>query len=100
MEQNIFDRDEALERAMLESCLLFDKRKKTGKRELLLPKKILSHRLKGDFTTIDGAISFMKNRQHFDIDEIQIKNAIKNLSDNNFLELKDNGDLILMRIRS
>lgn len=90
-----FQKDKALEEAMIKTCLLYDT-SSTIHRESVFQKKLLSCLFLGLYDTADKAVQLLKSEMPYDtIDRGKVDAAINKLVKDNFVQRDEEGKISL-----
>ena len=97
MNNNIWQNDEAVETAMLKSCLLFSGRNIKNNRAIILQKKILSLLIQGKVKEASEVekFCFVGETEQIENKELACESAIKTLQSQGFIDVNSNGTISL-----
>lgn len=99
LNDNIWQNDEAVETAMLKSCLLFSGRNIKNNRAIILQKKILSLLIQGKVKDVSDVkeFCFIGETEQVENKELVCESAIKTLQNQKFIDVNTDGSISLCK---
>lgn len=99
LNDSIWQNDEAVETAMLKSCLLFSGRNIKNNRAIILQKKILSLLIQGKVKDVSDVkeFCFIGETEQIENKELVCESAIKTLQNQKFIDVNTDGSISLCK---